>query len=201
MISISHRAFLALPIVLVLTGFGNSQPATMSWPEAVAQLTAERTRAETCVALLKRYGDKEQVAHGQLTYTNAEADAVIAGLITALSRGQEPASVSSLQVRLSSGFSGLAEFCNTVGASWCPKRPDKKAVGRASWPASCKAPAQSKRTRCGEQHLCSDDVLSEINTVSEAPNPMLPAARVEIWRVTRWFSGRRTCNATRHLQV
>jgi hypothetical protein len=87
----------------------------MTWPEAVAQLTAERTRAETCVAVLKRYGDKEQVAHGQLTYTNAKADAVIAGLITALSAGQEPASLSSLQVRLSSGFSALADFCNTVG--------------------------------------------------------------------------------------
>jgi hypothetical protein len=117
MISVSHRAFLALPVLLLLTGSVLSQPATMTWPEAVAQLTAQRTRAEACVALLKRYGDKDQVARGQLSYTNtkADADAVIAGLITALSGGQEPASLSSLQVRLSSGFSGLAEFCNTVG--------------------------------------------------------------------------------------
>ena len=127
MISISHRAFLALPLLLVLTGSVLSQPATMTWPEAVAQLTAERTRAETCVAVLKRYGDKDQVAHGQLTYTNAkaDADAVIAGLITALSAGQEPASLSSLQVRLSSGFSGLAEFCNTVG-KLVPETPGQK---------------------------------------------------------------------------
>jgi hypothetical protein len=99
----------------------------MTWPEAVAQLTAERTRAETCVAVLKRYGDKDQVAHGQLTYTNAkaDADAVIAGLITALSAGQEPASLSSLQARLSSGFSALAEFCNTVG-KLVPDTPGQK---------------------------------------------------------------------------
>jgi hypothetical protein len=93
-----------------------SQPATMEWPEAVAQLTAHRTRAEACVALMKRYGDKEQVANGQLAYANAkaDADAVIAGLITALSAGQEPASLPSLQTTLSRGISGLAEFCNRV---------------------------------------------------------------------------------------
>ena len=67
MTSISYRAFLALPVLLLLTGSVLSQPATMTWPEAVAQLTAERTRAETCVAVLKRYGDKDQVARGQLT--------------------------------------------------------------------------------------------------------------------------------------
>ena len=94
MISISYRAFLAVPILLVLMGSVLSQPATMTWPDAVAQLTAERTRAETCVAVLKKYGDAAQIAHGRLTYTNAkaDADAVIAGLITALSAGQEPAS-------------------------------------------------------------------------------------------------------------
>jgi hypothetical protein len=89
----------------------------MTWPDAVAQLTAQRTRAETCVALLKRYGDKEQVAQGQLTYANAksDADAVIAGLITALSLGQKPASLLSLQASLSSSVSGLAGLLSTVG--------------------------------------------------------------------------------------
>jgi hypothetical protein len=115
-ISISPSALLALIALLVPTGAALSQPAAMTWPDAVAQLTAERTRAETCVALAKRYGDDAQRARGQLTYTNAkaDADAVIAGLITVLSAGQEPASLSSLQARLTSGVSGLAEFCNTV---------------------------------------------------------------------------------------
>ena len=101
----------------MLTGSALSEPATMTWPDAVAQLTAERTRAETCVAVLKKYGDAAQIDHGRLTYTNAkaDADAVIAGLITALSAGQEPASLSSLQATLNSGVSRLAEFCNTVG--------------------------------------------------------------------------------------
>ena len=105
--------FLAL---FVLTSSAASQPATISWPEAVAQLTGERAKAETCVALMKKYGDDAQIARGQLTYTTAKADsdAVIAGLITTLSAGQAPVSLSSLQTKLSSGVSGLVEFCRTV---------------------------------------------------------------------------------------
>ena len=105
--------FLAL---FVLTSSAASQPATISWPEAVAQLTGERAKAETCVALMKKYGDDAQIARGQLTYTTAkaDADAVIAGLITTLSAGQAPVSLPSLQGKLSSGVSGLVEFCRTV---------------------------------------------------------------------------------------
>jgi hypothetical protein len=109
------RALAVLPLA-VLTGSAISQPATISWPEAVAQLTGERAKAETCVALMKRYGDDAQIARGQLTYTTAKADsdALIAGLITALSTGQAPLSLSSLQTKLNSGVSGLVEFCRTV---------------------------------------------------------------------------------------
>jgi hypothetical protein len=76
--------FLALLVLLALTGTAIGQPATISWPEAVAQLTGERAKAETCFALIKKYGDDAQIARGQLTYTTAKADsdALIAGLIT-----------------------------------------------------------------------------------------------------------------------
>jgi hypothetical protein len=65
---------------------------------------------------MKKYGDDAQKARGEITYTNAKAefDAVIAGLITVLSAGQTPASLSSLQDKLSSGVSGLFKFCGTV---------------------------------------------------------------------------------------
>jgi hypothetical protein len=108
--------FLALLGLLLLTGSALSQPATMSWPEAVAQLAGERAKAETCVALVKKYGDEAQIARAQLTYASAKADsdAVIAGLITVLSTGQTPASLSSLQTKLSSGVSGLHDFCGTI---------------------------------------------------------------------------------------
>jgi hypothetical protein len=108
--------FPALLALLVLMGSAISQPASISWPEAVAQLAGERAKAETCVALVKKYGDDAQIARAQLTYTSAKADsdAVVAGLITVLSTGQTPASLSSLQAKLSSGVSGLREFCGTV---------------------------------------------------------------------------------------
>jgi hypothetical protein len=108
--------FPTLLALLALMGSAISQPATISWPEAVAQLAGERAKAETCVALMKKYGDGAQIARAQLTYTTAKADsdAVIAGLITVLSAGQAPASLSSLQTKLSSGVSGLIEFCGTV---------------------------------------------------------------------------------------
>jgi len=96
--------------------YGSTQPTIMTWPDAVAQLTGARTKAETCVALLKKYGDAAHIDRGQLIYTNAkvDADAVIAGLITALSTGQEPDSLSSLQTRLSSSVSGLAVIGDMV---------------------------------------------------------------------------------------
>ena len=113
---IRSGVFLGLNALLVLTGPAISQPAAISWPEAVAQLAGQRANAETCVSLVKKYGNDAQIARGQLTYTSAkaDADAVIAGLITALSAGQAPASLSSLQTKLSSGVSGLAEFCGMV---------------------------------------------------------------------------------------
>jgi hypothetical protein len=110
------RVFATLFGLVLLTGSAVGQPTEVTWPDAVAQLAGERAKAETCVSLLKKHGDDAQMARGQLVYADAKADsdAVIAGLITALSAGQAPASLSSLQTKLSSGISGLVEFCGTV---------------------------------------------------------------------------------------
>jgi hypothetical protein len=74
---IRPRALLAL---FALTGPVIGQPAEISWPDAVSQIAGERAKAETCVALMKKYGDDAQKARGQIIYTNAKADfdAVIA---------------------------------------------------------------------------------------------------------------------------
>jgi hypothetical protein len=116
MMIIRPMAFLALLALFVLMDSVVAQPATISWPDAVGQIAGERAKAETCVALMKRYGDDAQKARGEITYTSAKADfdAVIAGLIVTLSAGQTPASLSSLQEKMSSGASGLSEFCGTV---------------------------------------------------------------------------------------
>jgi hypothetical protein len=113
---IRSMAFPALLALFVLTDSVIAQPAAISWPDAVGQIAGERAKAETCVALMKKYGDDAQRVRGEITYTNAKADsdAVIAGLIVALSTGQAPASLSSLQEKLSSGVSGLSQFCGTV---------------------------------------------------------------------------------------
>lgn len=105
-----------LLVLLVLVRHEISQAAGIGWPEAIARLAGERSKAETCVALLKGHGDKAQISHGQLAYSKAktEIDAVIAGLVTVLAEGGKPESLPSLEARLKLGASGLAEFCTAV---------------------------------------------------------------------------------------
>lgn len=102
----------------------------MPWPEAVAPLAAGKTMAGACVALLKRYGTAAQIANGQLTYTTAksDADAVIAGLVTALETSESTVSLPSLQSRLNKGVSGLDQFCNSVKGI-LPAEPPTKEKG------------------------------------------------------------------------
>lgn len=88
----------------------------MTWPEAVAQFSGGKTMAEACVGLLKRFGNESQIANGQLTYTKAksDSDAVIDGLVTALATRDSPASLPSLQSRLSASLTELEQFCTSV---------------------------------------------------------------------------------------
>jgi hypothetical protein len=75
MIAMTRGAVLfVLASLIVRTGLAFSQPVEIAWPDAVAQLAGERSKAETCVALIKKYGSDAQIAHGQLTYTDAKAD-------------------------------------------------------------------------------------------------------------------------------
>jgi hypothetical protein len=88
----------------------------INWQEAVARLARERTVAETCVALLKEYGDKTTQARGSITYGEAKAeyDGVIAGLVVALARKGQPESLLDLQDRLKRGFDKREAFCMSV---------------------------------------------------------------------------------------
>ena len=64
----------------------------MSWQEAVAELAGERTRAEACVSLLKRYaaGNAAALGEGEWAYAEAKADmdGVIAGAGGGAGRGR-----------------------------------------------------------------------------------------------------------------
>ena len=96
--------------------------AETTWADAVAQLAGARTKAETSVAILKKFGDSGHLARGQLIYSDAkaEADAVIAGLIVALSAKGKPEKLSSLQERVERAVTGLAKLRN-MAESQLPK--------------------------------------------------------------------------------
>lgn len=101
----------------------------IGWQEAIARLAAERTRAETCAALVKRLGDAAAKVRGELGYgeAKAEADALIAGLIVALARGAEPASLPGLEERLRQGVAAREAFC-AEAVRMVPARPGEKSV-------------------------------------------------------------------------
>jgi hypothetical protein len=104
---------LVLVALVSMPGFAWAQD--ISWPDAVARLAAERTRAETCVRLLKQYGSKDAAAlsRGEIAYSDAKAevDAVIAGLTVVLAQGKSPPTMADLEARLTRGVQGRETFC------------------------------------------------------------------------------------------
>jgi hypothetical protein len=75
---------------------------TINWPEAVARLAGERTRAEVLAGLLKKHGNAAQRDHGALLYAEAktEVDAVIDGLLVVLAQRDAPTTLPDLEARL-----------------------------------------------------------------------------------------------------
>lgn len=102
--------------LLISIAPGISRAADIGWPEAVSRLAGERSKAETCAAMLNKYGDEQQKSQGQLAYGEAKAnfDAVIAELVTALTEGGNPKSLPSLETDLEHGAEGLGKFCKMV---------------------------------------------------------------------------------------
>jgi hypothetical protein len=100
-------ALLLVPAVL------QAQP--MRWPDAIAALAAERTRAETCGRLLKRHAgdDTTALSRGEVAYAGAKAevDAVIAGLTVVLAEQGTPPDLADLEARLSRGVQAREAFC------------------------------------------------------------------------------------------
>src|SRR4051794_30168182 len=91
--------------LLLAAPVATAEAPAIGWQEAVARLAAERTRAETCAAVLKKYGDEAAKTKGALAYgeAKAEVDGVIGGLTVALARGTEPGSLPDLEDRLKKG--------------------------------------------------------------------------------------------------
>ena len=112
---VSARRLLLLLLAVSVAGTG-VYAQEINWQEAVARLARERTLADTCVALLKRYGDKAAQDRGSVIYGDAksEYDAVVAGLVVALARKAQPESLPDLQLRLQRGFDKREAFCRSV---------------------------------------------------------------------------------------
>jgi hypothetical protein len=100
----------AMPVAAV------GQPAPIGWPEAVARLAAERTRAMSCAARARTL-DAATAERFGATYTEAKAeiDGVIAGLAVVLTQGGgQPAALPDLEQRMAAGFAGRKHFCEAV---------------------------------------------------------------------------------------
>ena len=97
-------AIILLAVCVISAAFAEE----IGWQEAVARLAYERTKAETCVKELKKYGDEAAINRGEDAYDDAKAeyDAIIEGLIVALARKGEPVSLPDLEGSVAGGFRG-----------------------------------------------------------------------------------------------
>jgi hypothetical protein len=106
----------SLALVLAVCMISAALAEEVGWQEAVARLAYERTKAETCVKELKKYGDKAAISRGEDAYNDAKAeyDAIVQVLTVALARRGEPASLPDLEARLQRGFDARDGFCKSV---------------------------------------------------------------------------------------
>jgi hypothetical protein len=101
----------------------------INWQEAVARLARERTQAESCASVLKKYGNPTAIERGSLVYGEAKAeyDGIIAGLSVALTQKERPTSLPDLQGRLQRGFEKREAFCQSA-LSFIPHGKGEKGV-------------------------------------------------------------------------
>ena len=79
-----------------------SDAQSRSWQLQVADLTAERHRAETAAAVTKRFGGPGDLTTAEIAYDDglAETEAVIAAVTVALAEGKGPEPLADLEARL-----------------------------------------------------------------------------------------------------
>ena len=90
-------------------------PEPIGWPEAVARLAGERTRAVACASRARTLdAATAQQLGAAYAEAKAEMDAVIAGLSVALAEGKTPVALPALEQRLTAGLAGREAFCRAV---------------------------------------------------------------------------------------
>jgi hypothetical protein len=127
--SVGRSALFFLAALFACCGTVAVGAAELDWPEAVGRLTVQRTRAETCAALLKSHANKQQLARGEMAYDEAKADfdGVIAELNIALTQGGTPKSLQNLDASLEHGETARAKFCQDVSVL-LPKTQGERGV-------------------------------------------------------------------------
>jgi hypothetical protein len=126
---VSSRWGQALTLLGVVVAQTPLHAQDINWQEAVARLARERTLAETCASVIKKYGDPTAIERDSLSYGEAKAeyDGIIAGLIVTLARKERPTSLSDLQGKLQLGFEKREAFCQRA-RSLIPKDKGQKGV-------------------------------------------------------------------------
>jgi hypothetical protein len=130
-------AYLCLPIardaeadrvlVVSLTTGANLHvvPARMSessiaWPEAIARLAAERTRAVTCATQARSLDGDTAALAAAYGVAKAEMDGIIAGLSVALAEGRQPKALDDLPRRIETAVTLREAFCRAVAERFPP---------------------------------------------------------------------------------
>jgi hypothetical protein len=113
-----HKLFSVWTTFLLLTPVAAyaAQTASVGWPEMTDSLTQLRSRAQSCVEVLKSGSDKAAILAGRITYGDAKAaaDGVIAGLTTTLVQGGKPATLPNVRANVEKAGVGLKEVCDAA---------------------------------------------------------------------------------------
>jgi hypothetical protein len=124
------RRWLAPSLLAVLVAGTALHAQEINWQEAVARLARESARVEICASILKTYGNPTAIERGSISYGEAKAeyDAIIAGLIVALARKEQPGSLSDLQASLQRGFDKREAFCQSAQSLTPQDKGEKRVV-------------------------------------------------------------------------
>jgi hypothetical protein len=126
------RAVGVLMVVLICPFAAMAQNAgnpTMSWPDATAQLIQFKTTSETCISIIKQFGNTAQKAHARLDYGEAEAraNAIVSGLEIALYNSGDMKDLQALQTDLTFISTEVVQSCG-IASGMIPADPGHKGV-------------------------------------------------------------------------
>ncbi len=103
-------------------------PPPLAWPDAIARLAAERTRAMTCAAQAKALPDCVAALAATYGEAKAEMDGIIAGLSVALAEGRKPDALDDLPRRIEAAVTRREAFCRTVAERLPPPAAGERSV-------------------------------------------------------------------------